>query len=97
MDLNLMDSCPSNWTPLEVVSIKKESGRPAKYVLNYEGLKKLLKPINDKEVAVIPIVGPSRQGKSFILNYMIRYLSDPKSINWIGENDEPLKGMIYLI
>ena len=76
MDLT---DCPQiNWEPIEVVSILKESGKVTKYILNYKALEELLRPINDKPVAIIPIVGASRQGKSFILNYMIRFLSDPE-------------------
>ena len=85
----------ADW-PLEVVSIIKESDKLSKYVLNYESIEELLKTINDIPVAIIPIVGPSRQGKSFILNFMIRFLSDPKNVEWIGRSDEPLTGITFV-
>ena len=91
--MDLTDSQQINWEPTELVSILKESGKVTKYLLNYEALKEVLRPINDIPVAIIPIVGASRQGKSFILNYMIRYLSDPNNDHWIGDISEPLKGI----
>jgi len=72
----------------QIISINKQS----KYVLNLDGLNQLFDPIKDKEVVLISIAGPSRQGKSFLLSYMIRYLTNPLDVNWIGESDDPLKG-----
>ena len=88
---------PIDWRPCPVISIKKESDKKTKYILNYEELQRLVAPVIDLEVAIIPIVGPSRMGKSFILNYMIRYLSDQKSIDWVGSGDQPLEGNHCLI
>ena len=82
------------WSPVKIISIEKKTRMPSKYVLNSEPLKELLRPIEDIPVAIIPIVGPSRQGKSFILNYMIRFLANPKKIDWIGPTNQPLEGII---
>jgi hypothetical protein len=77
----------------QIITIKKQDHKPAKYILNCEELSKLLDPISDKEVALISIAGPSRMGKSFLLSYMSRYLANPLEVNWIGEKDDPLIGL----
>ena len=86
--------------PVKILDIHKNKVKgqiKTKYVLNEEELNKLLDPIKDKKIAVIPIVGASRKGKSFILNYMTRYLLDYKNSDWIGQKTNPLKGknMVY--
>ncbi|KAL7017430.1 hypothetical protein ACKWTF_010375 [Chironomus riparius] len=60
--------------------------------------------VSDREVVIVSIAGALRKGKSFLLNYMLRYLyanyrsinTPDKAINeandWIGDPNEPLKG-----
>ena len=71
--------------------------RRSKYVLKLDVLRRLLEPIGNTEVVVIPIIGASRRGKSFILNYMCRFLNDPKNINWMEGRDGGLEGKTFLI
>lgn len=53
--------------------VSKENGR---FRLNEENLKKILhrEDVQDKPVVVLSIAGPLRKGKSFLLNFCIRYL-----------------------
>ena len=76
---------------LEITSVKGLNKR-SEYVLKIDALRRLLEPIGDTEVVVIPIIGHSRQGKSFILNYMCRFLNDPKNIEWMGREHDVLEG-----
>ncbi|XP_070497913.1 atlastin-like [Chironomus tepperi] len=59
--------------------------------------------LKDRQVVVFSIVGAFRKGKSFLLNYMLRYLyahypslTNTELINegddWMGEPEEPLTG-----
>lgn len=52
--------------------------RPENHLLNFElnDLKQILEcdEIRDRDIAVISIAGAFRKGKSFLLNFFIRYL-----------------------
>ncbi|CAL4099373.1 unnamed protein product [Meganyctiphanes norvegica] len=53
----------------------------------------LLNPeVIDLPVCVVAVVGEYRTGKSFILNYFLRYLQNQGSENWLGEPNAPLIG-----
>ncbi|CRK86732.1 CLUMA_CG000565, isoform A [Clunio marinus] len=65
--------------------------------------------VSDRDVVVVSIAGALRKGKSFLLNYMLRYMyANYKTVsapnrtineltarNWIGDSDEPLKGFSW--
>ncbi|KFM70854.1 Atlastin, partial [Stegodyphus mimosarum] len=56
----------------------------------------LLKPnIRDKKVVVVSVAGAFRKGKSFLLNFMLRYLEAKGNPDWLGKEDEPLKGFSW--
>ena len=76
-----------------MVEVEKRSGKPAKYNLDLDGLEAQVRSVRHLPVAIIPIVGTSRQGKSFLLNYMMRYLSNPSDPKWIGDRDQALTGI----
>ena len=65
-------------------------------ILNEENLDRILKPVGDREICFISIAGPSRQGKSFLLSFMLRYLESLETENsdWMGwdQKNEPLRG-----
>jgi hypothetical protein len=62
---------PLSRTAVQIVSYSQGS-----YVLNEGDLERvLLHPdIKDREAVVISIAGPYRKGKSFLLNFFLRYL-----------------------
>jgi atlastin len=60
-------------TATQIVSYSEKSKF---YVLNESDLERVLlqAEIKDREAVVISIAGPYRKGKSFILNFFLRYL-----------------------
>ena len=77
--------------PLQIVAVNKETG---KFELNLDALNSiLLSPeVRDRHVAVISIAGDFRKGKSFLLNFFLRYLRHDCSPSWLDDKDVPLKG-----
>lgn len=71
------------------------------FLLNEDALTEvLLKPeIKDRYVCIISVAGTFRKGKSFLLDFFLRYLyakyvtQDVK--NWLGDEDEPLSGFSW--
>jgi ABC-type phosphate/phosphonate transport system ATPase subunit len=78
--------------PVQIISIDKSSGK-SKYKFHSDEFFVISNQINDEEIAIISIAGQSRKGKSFLLSYLLRYLSDYTNVNWIGDENEPLKGI----
>jgi len=79
---------------IQIIDIEKDkTTKKSKYKFNFDTMSQLIKPIKEKEVAIISIAGPSRQGKSFLLSYCLKYLSDHTNVDWIGDENEPLEGM----
>ena len=79
---------------MDISVIQNGQKRKSKYELKLSALKNLLEPVKNKEVAVIGIIGAARRGKSFILNYLHRYLIGPNNLQWIGDGNQPLEGDI---
>ncbi|KOB73820.1 Atlastin-1 [Operophtera brumata] len=71
------------------------------YQLNEVELEKILmsEKIKELPVAVVSVAGAYRGGKSFLLNFFLRYLSSPPSArqdgSWLGEESEPLTGFSW--
>jgi len=76
--------------PVQIVSITDDH----KFVLDEEKLKKILKHprVQDKRIALVSIAGDFRKGKSFLLDFFLRYLRAKDDKYWIGKDDEPLRG-----
>uniref|UniRef100_T1JZM7 GB1/RHD3-type G domain-containing protein n=1 Tax=Tetranychus urticae TaxID=32264 RepID=T1JZM7_TETUR len=51
--------------------------------------------IKDLPIAVVSIIGESRKGKSFLLNYFLRYLQRYDQEDWLGDPNEPLQGFLW--
>ncbi|XP_031639305.1 atlastin-like [Contarinia nasturtii] len=64
------------------------------FVLEIDELKTVLEAdaIKDRDVVVISIAGAFRQGKSFLLNFFLKYLEAQYKkhdvLDWLGENEE---------
>lgn len=58
--------------PIQLIEV----GNDHKFTLNEESLKKILlqDDIKDRSVAIISVAGDLRKGKSFLLNFFLRYL-----------------------
>ncbi|VDD74386.1 unnamed protein product [Mesocestoides corti] len=53
----------------------------------------LLNPvIRNKKVVVVSVVGTFRKGKSFLLDFFLRYMYSKDKTNWLGDPNEPLTG-----
>ena len=63
---------------LKFLNKNEETG---KYEFNIAELKTLLEPYQDKHVAVISIAGAFRTGKSFLQNWIIKYLKENRFPN----------------
>ncbi|XP_065575255.1 atlastin-2-like isoform X2 [Artemia franciscana] len=46
----------------------------------------------DKPLAIISVAGAFRKGKSFLLDFMLRYLKRQGCEGWLGPEDAPLTG-----
>ncbi|GIY07469.1 atlastin-2 [Caerostris extrusa] len=51
--------------------------------------------IKDKKIVVVSVAGAFRKGKSFLLNFMLRYLESQGQSDWLGDEQEPLKGFSW--
>ncbi|VEL27343.1 unnamed protein product [Protopolystoma xenopodis] len=75
--------------PLQVVVENKNS-----FSLNEEALKSILlrDDVKDMKAVVVSIAGAFRRGKSFMLDFFLRYLSRYNSDDWLGAVNVPLSG-----
>ncbi|XP_063157994.1 atlastin-2 isoform X2 [Candoia aspera] len=51
--------------------------------------------IRDLNIVVVSVAGAFRKGKSFLLDFMLRYMYNKESSSWIGGNNEPLTGFTW--
>ncbi|CAB3241116.1 unnamed protein product [Arctia plantaginis] len=81
---------------LQVVKVSEEPGR--RYVLDEEALESILlrDDIRNLPIVVVSVAGAFRGGKSFILDFFLRYLKAPTESQltkeWLGSEDELLEG-----
>ncbi|XP_041645379.1 atlastin-2 isoform X2 [Cheilinus undulatus] len=85
---------------------EEEKARPVQIVLANEdehsfeldaaALEKILLQdhVKDLNVVVVSVAGAFRKGKSFLLDFMLRYMHN-QSESWIGGDDEPLTGFTW--
>ncbi|XP_018527332.1 atlastin-2 isoform X1 [Lates calcarifer] len=91
----------------EEAVIEEEKARPIQIVLANEdehsfeldaaALEKILLQdhVKDLNVVVVSVAGAFRKGKSFLLDFMLRYMHNQQSEPWIGGDDEPLTGFTW--
>lgn len=83
---------------IQIINLNDET---KEFELNEEGLSSILnhEKAKDKPVVVISIAGDFRKGKSFMLNFFLRYLKaaeEGEADKWLADKEQPLKGN-YLI
>ncbi|XP_076015750.1 atlastin-3-like [Genypterus blacodes] len=80
--------------PVQIVSVCKEDHS---FTLDTEALERvLLAPgVRDKHVVVVSVAGAFRKGKSFLLDFMLRYMYRKSNQAWLGNDDEPLTGFSW--
>ncbi|XP_077138981.1 atlastin-2 isoform X2 [Ranitomeya variabilis] len=51
--------------------------------------------IQDLNVVVVSVAGAFRKGKSFLLDFMLRFMYSQNYTNWVGGSHEPLTGFTW--
>merc|ERR1712127_1044647 len=76
--------------PVQIVDITKEH----KFCLNEDNLQAIINhpKARMKKVCVVSVAGAFRKGKSFLLDFFLRYLGRSGHEGWMGNEDEPLTG-----
>jgi len=84
---------PKEDRPVQVVKIDDES-EAHNFILDEEALNEILDRdgIRDKPICIISVAGAFRKGKSFLLNFMLRYLEAQGSEDWMGPEEGHLNG-----
>uniref|UniRef100_A0A672HCR1 Atlastin-3-like n=1 Tax=Salarias fasciatus TaxID=181472 RepID=A0A672HCR1_SALFA len=79
---------------VQIVTVSKDDHS---FALDTEALSQILlaPEVRDKHVVVLSVAGAFRKGKSFLLDFMIRYMYRKGDENWLGEDDEPLTGFSW--
>ncbi|XP_076749524.1 atlastin GTPase isoform X1 [Xylocopa sonorina] len=72
------------------------------FELNEEALAKILlqDDIKNRSAVVVSVAGAFRKGKSFLLDFFLRYMNSKYNKNnqtdsWLGKEDEPLRGFSW--
>ncbi|KAF6102213.1 atlastin GTPase 2 [Phyllostomus discolor] len=80
--------------PVQIVLAREDDHN---FELDEEALEQILlqEHIRDLNVVVVSVAGAFRKGKSFLLDFMLRYMYNKESQNWIGGNNEPLTGFTW--
>ncbi|XP_013390421.1 atlastin-2 [Lingula anatina] len=83
--------------PIQVVTFDEDHA----FNLDLEALEKVLlqNKIKDKQVVVVSVAGAFRKGKSFLLDFFLRYLNATPdaqaSDEWLGDDNSPLEGFSW--
>ncbi|KAM9477899.1 atlastin-2 isoform 2-T2 [Clarias gariepinus] len=85
---------PKAARPIQIVVA---NGNDHKFELDEVALEKILMQdhIKDLNVVVLSVAGAFRKGKSFLLDFMLRYMHNQSSESWMGGDDEPLTGFSW--
>ncbi|XP_026997951.1 atlastin-2 isoform X1 [Tachysurus fulvidraco] len=80
--------------PIQIVVANEDDH---KFELDAGALEKILMQdhIKDLNVVVLSVAGAFRKGKSFLLDFMLRYMHTQSSESWMGGDDEPLTGFSW--
>uniref|UniRef100_UPI003AABA814 atlastin-2-like isoform X1 n=1 Tax=Centroberyx gerrardi TaxID=166262 RepID=UPI003AABA814 len=90
----------------EEAAVKEDKAKPVQIVLAHEdehsfeldaaALEKILLQdhVKDLNVVVVSVAGAFRKGKSFLLDFMLRYMHSQDE-TWMGGDDEPLTGFTW--
>ncbi|XP_036922776.1 atlastin-2 isoform X2 [Sturnira hondurensis] len=93
-DLVNSDEVMKKACPVQIVLAHEDDHN---FELDEEALEQILlqEHIRDLNVVVVSVAGAFRKGKSFLLDFMLRYMYNKESQNWIGGNNEPLTGFTW--
>lgn len=79
--------------PVPVVVVKEDHS----FDLDEDAIKSILlhEDVIDLPVVVISVAGAFRKGKSFLLNFLLRYLTNYNQESWIGNEEDELSGFSW--
>ncbi|KAM7543076.1 hypothetical protein Aperf_G00000007015 [Anoplocephala perfoliata] len=80
--------------PVQVVTTTAGGDKEHSIELVEDAISRILldKRVKDKKVVVVSVVGTFRKGKSFLLDFFLRYMYSKDKSNWLGGPNEPLTG-----
>ncbi|XP_065127870.1 atlastin-3 [Paramisgurnus dabryanus] len=80
--------------PVQIVTVNKEDHS---FDLDTKALSRILlaPEVRDKNVVVVSVAGAFRKGKSFLLDFMLRYMYKKPGEDWLGQENEPLTGFSW--
>uniref|UniRef100_A0A671NNA3 Atlastin-3-like n=1 Tax=Sinocyclocheilus anshuiensis TaxID=1608454 RepID=A0A671NNA3_9TELE len=80
--------------PVQIVTVNKEDHS---FNLDTKALSRILlaPEVRDKDVVVVSVAGAFRKGKSFLLDFMLRYMYRKPGQDWLGQENEPLTGFSW--
>ncbi|XP_033874585.2 atlastin-2 isoform X2 [Acipenser ruthenus] len=92
--LNSEDVPMKEARPIQIVLAHEDDHN---FELDEEALERILMQahIRDLNVVVVSVAGAFRKGKSFLLDFMLRYMYNNKNSVWLGGNDDPLTGFTW--
>ncbi|XP_039185426.1 atlastin-1 isoform X2 [Crotalus tigris] len=79
--------------PVQVLIVKDDHS----FELDEAALNRILlsKAVCDREVVAVSVAGAFRKGKSFLMDFMLRYMHNMELVDWIGDFNEPLTGFSW--
>ncbi|XP_006839430.1 PREDICTED: atlastin-2-like isoform X2 [Chrysochloris asiatica] len=93
-DLVNSDKVTKKPCPVQIVLAHEDDH---KFELDEKALEKLLlqEHLRELNIVVVTVAGAFRKGKSFLLDFMLRYMYNKDSPSWIGGHNEPLTGFTW--
>ncbi|XP_075391316.1 atlastin-2 isoform X1 [Tenrec ecaudatus] len=93
-DLVNSDKVMKKPCPVQIVLAHEDDH---KFELDEKALENLLlqEHIRELNIVVVTVAGAFRKGKSFLLDFMLRYMYNKDSPSWIGGHNEPLTGFTW--
>uniref|UniRef100_A0A8C5QM20 Atlastin-1 n=1 Tax=Leptobrachium leishanense TaxID=445787 RepID=A0A8C5QM20_9ANUR len=79
--------------PVQVLIVKDDHS----FELDEVALNRILlsEAVRDKEVVAVSVAGAFRKGKSFLMDFMLRYMYKTEPVDWLGDYNEPLSGFSW--
>nr|XP_021523876.1 atlastin-1 [Aotus nancymaae] len=79
--------------PVQVLIVRDDHS----FELDETALNRILlsEAVRDKEVVAVSVAGAFRKGKSFLMDFMLRYMYNQESVDWVGDYNEPLTGFSW--
>ncbi|XP_072314427.1 atlastin-1 [Eucyclogobius newberryi] len=87
------DEAESKARPVQVLLVKDDHT----FELDESALSRILlnKEVRDREVVAVSVAGAFRKGKSFLMDFMLRYMYRHAHEDWLGDSEEPLTGFTW--